>query len=701
MTNENKIRTLLRHAWHPFFGRFGRLRDIQLRAVPPIVQGENVLVGAPTATGKTEAVVAPLVERVLQSIERPTGPRSRGEDPSEEDKLRFLLISPTRALCRDLGRRLERPVQSCGLSVDVKTGDSSRIDIESDPPEVLVTTPESTDSLLVRHPRALRDIQAVVLDELHLLDGTARGDQLRCLLTRLRHVVLDELQVCGASATLPEGLALAEKYLGDGARFIQAADEESGQRAIDAEILEAQYLEQAADVVHELFERDDNRKLLVFANTRSQVEELTATLQEFEKLRDRVHAHHGSLSRAERLRSEEQLRNAPSAICVASMTLEVGIDIGDVDRAVLLGPPPDVSSLLQRIGRSNRQDDVTRVTCLHSGHFEKLRLSHLLECAAVGELFEERMPFRPSIIAQQALSLMFQNPKRWVSAGAIYQRLPDDARRFWTRSQCQKILQRMQADDFFHPMEGDRFAPDEEALHQFEYGQLHSNIEDDDEVEVVDALTRQVVGKVRFYDRHRDKLNSDDDLALSLGGKKRKVVNYEDDQLVVRSEDGLEGAQFIASVPPRYSSGLAADFARFLGLAPDTMLLEQVGDHWLLFHFLGTVWGRVFERMLRVRNFVKKRGTHGAFFFELKKSLETMSQAFDSPEAMERAIDTSISANDDKFARLLGAGPFDRWVPAEVREEWVRTCIKPQQLADRLADTEIKVGTLEDNTDVG
>ncbi|MFB6372615.1 MAG: DEAD/DEAH box helicase, partial [Bradymonadaceae bacterium] len=696
MTDEQQIRNVLPHTWHPFFGRFGRLREIQLEAVPPIVRGDDVLVGAPTASGKTEAVVAPLVERIYEHIERPSGPRTRYQTRETSVGLQLIIISPTRALCRDLGRRLERPVGDCGLSVDVKTGDSSSVAIEDDPPAVLVTTPESMDSLLARHPKGLRDVVGVVLDELHLLDGTARGDQLRCMTTRLDQVVREPLQVCGASATLPEGLALAEKYLGDGARFIQSHGDDSGQRALDAEVVEASVLEEAAEAIHQIFERGDERKLLVFANTRAQVEDLTGKLGKYESLRDRVHAHHGSLSRAERLRAETQLRDSPSAICVASMTLEVGIDVGDVDRAILLGPPPDVSSLLQRIGRSNRAEQVTRVTCLHSGHFEKLRFSHLLECAALGELFEERLPFRPSMIAQQGLSLMFQNPKNWISAEALHARLPSDGQRRWTRSDCKQILEYMRANGFYHPMEGDRFAPDEEALHQYEYGQLHTNIEDDDEVEVVDALTRQVVGQVRFYDRHKKKLRSGEDLALSLGGEKRKVVQYEDsnDQLVVRSEEGLEGAQFIASLPPRYSRGLAGDFARFLGLPAGTMLLEQVGDHWLLFHFLGTVWGRVFETMLRFRDYVKKRGTHGAFFFELDNPFEAIDQEFPTPEAVRSTIDDVLEANADQYARLLGIGPYGRWVPEKLRKQWVRDAIKPDQLAQTLVDTQIDVGTL-------
>jgi ATP-dependent Lhr-like helicase len=556
------------------------------------------------------------------------------------------------------------------------------------------------DSLLCRHPRALRDVTAVVLDELHLLDGTARGDQLRCVTTRLRHVAEADLQFCGASATLPNGETLARKYLGASAQFLQpSADVDSGPLDVDAELVDASTHGHAAEAIHEIFERGEDRKLLVFANTRSQVEDLTAKLTDFEDLRDRVHAHHGSLSRSERLRSEEKLRNAPAGICVASMTLEVGIDVGDVDRAILVGPPPNVSSLLQRIGRSNRDDEVTRVTCLHSGAFEKLRTMHLLECAAVGELFDEDLPFRPSLSAQQGLSLMFQNPDNWIAPGALYERLPPDARERWRRADCEEILDRLQADDFFHPMEGGRYTPDEEALHQFEYGELHSNIESDDEVEVVDALTRQVVGRVRFFQTHEEKLHSGEDLAVALGGEKRKVVRYEDDQLVTRSEEGTEDAQFIASLPPRYSRGLAADFAKFLGLPPQTMLLEQRGEQWLLYHFMGTVWGRILEYVLRVRGYLKKRGSRGAFFFELKKPLEQFSQEFAAPDEVESAIDDAIGSNTGKLARLLGAGPFARWIPDPIQERWVRMAVRPDQLAQTLTHSEIRTGELTDVAD--
>lgn len=684
---EQRVRTLLHHTWHPFYGRFGRLRAIQRAAADPIVMGGNVLVGAPTASGKTEAVAAPLIERLFRQLDRVGSRRSDSE-------LRLMFISPTRALSRDLVRRLQRPVRDCGMSVDIKTGDAAPVDLHNDPPDLLVTTPESLDSLLCRKPKTLREVRGIVLDELHLLDGTPRGDQLRCGLVRLKQVTRSELQICGASATLPNGGELARKYLGEHGQFLQrGGDSGKAHRDVEAELADAGYLEQAVDVIVDTFKNSGDRKLLVFANNRQQVEELTAQLSDVEILRDRVYAHHGSLAKAERLRAEAGLRDSPSAVCVATMTLEVGIDIGDVDRTILVGPPPDVSSLLQRIGRANRQEDVTRVTCLHAGKFERQRVEHLLECAARGELFAEEVPFRPSVIPQQALSLLFQNPKRWIAAEPLWKRLPRAARKYWAMEDCQEVLENLVADNFLHPMEGGKFAPDEEALHALEYGRFHSNIEDDDEVEVVDELTRQVVGKVRFRRSQAKELHEGKDMALALGGKKRKVVHYSDNQLVVRSEEGLEEAQFIASIPPRYSRGLAADFARFLGVEPGTMYLEAtVDENWMFFHFLGTVWGRVLEQMLRSQGLVKKRGTHGAFYIELYREPAGEFLGFQSREGLEDAADEAVESNLEELVRLLGAGPFARFVPRQVLERWVRHSLELGELLDLLATADVREG---------
>ena len=159
------------------------------------------MVCSPTASGKTEAVVAPLVERHLP--------------PGTDGLPRLLLVSPTRALVNDLLRRLEPPLARLGLAVHRRTGDHATLD-RRHPPQVLITTPESLDSLLVRHTAFLAEVRAVVLDELQILDGSPRGDQLRLLLGRLRTLVGERgaaLQAAASSATIHDPRGLAERYV--------------------------------------------------------------------------------------------------------------------------------------------------------------------------------------------------------------------------------------------------------------------------------------------------------------------------------------------------------------------------------------------------------------------------------------------------------------------------------------------------------
>lgn len=132
-----------------------------MQAIPPILQGKDTLVIAATASGKTEAVVAPLLERLLQP------------GPLEQGRLRLLYISPTRALVRDLVERLQIPLETLGISLALKTGDSGPI------------AAANPATLLTRIPRLFIPLQAIILDEIHLFDNTRRGDHLRCLLNRI------------------------------------------------------------------------------------------------------------------------------------------------------------------------------------------------------------------------------------------------------------------------------------------------------------------------------------------------------------------------------------------------------------------------------------------------------------------------------------------------------------------------------------
>ncbi len=675
---EAAVREALRHTWHAFFGRFGRLTAIQAQAVLPIVGGASVMVVAPTASGKTEAVVAPLLDRIFEE--------GRG-------RLSVLLISPTRALSNDLRRRLEMPVAACGLKIDVKTGDSAGFNDE-EPPELLVTTPESLDSMLCRRPGALRQVRAVMIDELHLLGYSPRGDQLRCLLSRLSKVSPEGLQICAASATVPEAEALARRYLGDGARVIRASEGVSGQRDVEAELVEAVDLDEAVEAIVALFVEAPRRKIIVFANTRAQVEGLTAALGQRDQLRGRVFAHHGSLARGERLRVERSFQDAPTAICVATLTLEIGVDIGGVDRVVLLSPPPGVSSLLQRVGRSNRREAITRVLCLYNGDFERSRFEHLLDCAARGELFEDPIPFRPSVLAQQALSLLFQNPARWVSAEALHPRLPPDAAARWSQADCGKILEKMQRLEYLREGAHKRWLPDEKAARAFEVGRMHANIQDVPDVEVVDELTGRALGRVRLRAGDRARIGAEG-FALALGGRGRRVARVSGDRVVVRGDVGGDGVgRFIGRESPRYSFGLAQSLARWLEMPVDTLVIEQPAEgDWRLVHFWGTVWGRLLEAVLRVARGRQISASSEPFISALLPGLLPAEGVGIGPADKVRGwAEVAIASDLVAFARLLEPGPMVECVPPDLLRRWVTEAIDLDRFVALASSVEVVRG---------
>ncbi|MCA9796146.1 MAG: DEAD/DEAH box helicase, partial [Candidatus Eremiobacteraeota bacterium] len=404
-----ELRRQLNRTWYAFLAHHPHPRPIQVRAAAPILEGRPVLLASATASGKTEAYAAPLVERWFERC-------ARGEP-------KILIVGPTRALVNDLARRLEGPLRRCGIGLLRRTGDHPN-DLTAEAAGVIVTTPESLDSVLSRHPRWLGSTGSVVLDELHVLQGTPRGDQLLCLLERLERVVValggPAPQRIAATATAANPEEVAARYLGQGAVVLC----EESQRDFDLHLADCT---SPAEMLKSLAERCralGARKVLCFMPSRQEAEIYGAKLLGRPPFQTRVFVHHGSLSRQERERVEKAFLKAPSALCLATNTLELGIDIGDVDMVALFGAPPEVSSFLQRIGRGNRRGGRCQVLglCRHPG--EHQRMAHLGECAAEGRLYvDPDRPFR-SVAVQQIFSLLFQNPRRQIALAPLVERLP-------------------------------------------------------------------------------------------------------------------------------------------------------------------------------------------------------------------------------------------------------------------------------------
>lgn len=403
LTADRALARELARTWDPFFGGFGRLTGVQRAAIPPILSGASVLVCAPTAAGKTEAACAPLVERRV----------------GRSDPWTVLYISPTRALVNDLHARLCRPLERLSLRIARRTGDHR--DALGDIPHVLVTTPESFDSLLCRGRRegghVLAHVDAIVLDEIHLLHASSRGEQVRWLLERLRRLRehaktegwtrSDRLQVIALSATVPDPEGVRAAYLPEG-QLIQL----TGGREIESVVPDCDSPGVEAALPAYVEQLSQPEKILVFSNARLRVDALAMQMRPtLERLGYAVRAHHGSLAQGQREATEAAAKTERSIVVFATSTLEIGIDIGDIDLVVLDGPAPDVPALLQRIGRGNRRTKRTRVMACAGSLAEVLIQSAMLSAARDSYLGPAERGTFYAVARQQLASYIFQAPR--------------------------------------------------------------------------------------------------------------------------------------------------------------------------------------------------------------------------------------------------------------------------------------------------
>lgn len=386
------IPRMMPDAW-PIFFRGRTLRPIQQTAIPYILGGGSVLISSPTASGKSEAAFAPLYQRHL----------SFGRT-----KLSTLYVAPTKALVNDMYSRLTE--YFCERSVEVirrYTGDHHEFN-NPDNCFVLLATPEALDSLQITHPGNLKFLRAIICDELHLMHGAPRGQQLRHVISRIKGNLAkprderDTFQMLAMTATLEDEENVRQLWLGTESQIVNAG----GSREIELSIHDA--TSGGADELSGLIRKSELKKFLIFANTRNEAHELVDALNsQLQGSSWPLFLHIGILSRAEREHVEHEMKYGIRGICVATSTLEVGIDIGDVEAVVLLRPPHSISSFLQRIGRGNRRSGTCRVWGLARNARERSLYAALLRCAERGVVDDSHEFQRLSVEFQQILSVVW------------------------------------------------------------------------------------------------------------------------------------------------------------------------------------------------------------------------------------------------------------------------------------------------------
>lgn len=383
------------------------LRPLQRAAIDPVMDGEDTVLLAPTAGGKTEAACLPILSAMA----------SEGWTGTS-----VLYLCPLKALLNNLVTRIDGYAQWLGRTAALWHGDtkeSRRSRIRAERPDILLTTPESLEAMLIGvktdHTHLLGGVRAVVVDEVHAFAGDDRGWHLLAVLERLERVTGRAIQRIGLSATVgnPDQLLTWLQGAKAGRRPGRVVAPDTSSAAIgsppagDVELDYVGSLDNAAKVIASLHQGE---KRLVFCDSRRQVEELGAAL----RARDvTVFLSHASLSADERARSEQAFAEARNCVIVSTSTLELGIDVGDLDRVVQIDSPATVASFLQRIGRTGRRPDSTR-NCL----FLATRKDTLLQAAALlvlwGRGWVEPVVPPPNprhLVAQQLLAVTLQEHK--------------------------------------------------------------------------------------------------------------------------------------------------------------------------------------------------------------------------------------------------------------------------------------------------
>lgn len=373
------------------------LRPLQAATIEPILAGAHIVATAPTAGGKTEAAMLPLLSRMLTEGWR---------------GLTVLYVCPLRALINNLHERLERYGNLVGRTVGLWHGDigqPERRRLLAEPPDVLLTTPESLESMLVSravdHDRWFADVRAVVVDEVHAFAGDDRGWHLLAVLERIGRIAGRELQRIGLSATLgnPDELLAWLTTTSTGPRQVLSPPADS---AADAEVV-LDYvgsLDNAALVISRLHRGE---KRLVFVDSRARAEHLALALREHGVT---TFVSHGSLGSGERRAAEAAFSRERDCVIVATSTLELGIDVGDLDRVIQIDAPPSVAAFLQRLGRTGRRSGTSRnALLLATGDEMLLRAASVLLRWADGYVEPIVPPPLPlHLAAQQLLALTLQ-----------------------------------------------------------------------------------------------------------------------------------------------------------------------------------------------------------------------------------------------------------------------------------------------------
>ena len=417
------------------------LRPVQLDAARIIFEGgKNLLLSSSTASGKTEAAIFPVLTDLY-------------ENPPKSTTVSVLYVAPLKSLINDQFERMEGLLRDSGIPLTHWHGDvgaSHKSKLLKNPEGILQITPESLESMLINRsndiPRLFGELRFVIIDEIHALIGTDRGNQIICQLSRIASLIGKNPRRIGLSATLgdPEAAAM---WLGAGSGmqtefpipektplkwrlalehfYVEDAERDQTKRASERTPQPLSY-----DAGYEyLYDAVYGKKALVFSNSREETEYVTATLRQIAAHRgedDIFLIHHGNLSASLREDAEQKMKDSEvfSAVTCATVTMELGIDIGRLERVAQMGAPTTVSGFLQRLGRSGRRGlppEMIMVyresTPLPNAPLPEIIPWELLRGIAIIDLYSDERFIEPPREKKMPMSLLFHQTLSVLASG--------------------------------------------------------------------------------------------------------------------------------------------------------------------------------------------------------------------------------------------------------------------------------------------
>jgi ATP-dependent Lhr-like helicase len=578
-----------------------RLTPIQKRAFPVVLRKKDSLLISPTGTGKTEAAIIPIFSHLV-------GKKGKG--------VRLLYVTPLRALNRDIFRRLIGFAEKLGLRAEIRHGDtpeSIRRKITKNPPDILITTPETLSIIITSQNirKTLSNLEWVVVDELHELLGSERGSHLSLSLELLDDISKEKVVRIGLSATVGDFNEAAKFLFGKRREFAVLVDTSVREYDISCKFIDGSLEDLVIEVLRLVSyeEKLGVRSVLIFTNTRIEAEELGSLLRA--NAPDKViEVHHGSLSREIREEAEKKLKFGEASLVVCTSSLELGIDIGYVDLVIQVGSPRQAIKLVQRVGRSRHKigEKAKGLIVTNKSDQEAESLS-ILRRIKRNDLERPEIHFKPlDVLAHHLAGLSIALPSYTIDYAL---KVFTKAYPFWelTREELNEVLEFLGNQGIVR-YDGELVRRRGANTYKYYFENL-STIPDIEQFDVIDVSSNKPIGRLdqMFVGEYGEVGNS-----FILKGLPWRIVGVNDEKRVVHVEPLPKGVETIPYwigelIPVEFETAQIAgrlrhniiserikvskrlkeileDTKKVLGIIPDdnSIVIEEAGERSLVIH---------------------------------------------------------------------------------------------------------------------